>query len=183
VEPSSAFGDRGLPGDLTYRITSSSDLTRTASGAPMPASILSPRTTASGCSTCLVTKKNRLKPTAKTIGTATTIISAGIAEKRFPRTILTSRLWARQAKAESAGNAAAVPGRTDDVLWRCNRACATGKQERLLPGQSDKLAELEFAASGSRPAGDRSTHDQLRKSHPVFGRRRFFQRRPIKMQM
>src|ERR1700682_680067 len=44
-------GDRGLPGDLAYCITRSSELTRTAASAPVPASILSPCTTASVYST------------------------------------------------------------------------------------------------------------------------------------
>ena len=36
----------------------------------------------------------------------------------------------------------------------------TGKQQRLLPGQCDQLAELEFAASRSRLAGVRAANDQ-----------------------
>ena len=41
---------------------------------------------------------------------------------------------ARQAKAESAGDASAVPGRTNAVCGRCDRAHADGKQQRLLSG-------------------------------------------------
>src|ERR1039458_10005826 len=68
--------------------------THTAAGVPMPASISSPRMTASPCRIWSVTTKNTMKPTAKRIGTATTIISPGIVGQRVPRTIPTSRLCA-----------------------------------------------------------------------------------------
>ncbi len=82
------------------------------------------------------------------------------------------------AAAQLRGHAVPVPGRADAAARRRDRPHPARQQQRLLPGQRDLLAGL--VAGGRGPAPVQRAVSQLRREHPVFRRRRFFDGRPVR---
>ena len=86
---------------------------------------------------------------------------------------------ARPSAPQPHHDAAAVAGRADDPRRRRARAHPGRQQQRLLPGHRAVVARL-----GRRrrrlPRAGASRSPTLRRSHPVFRRRRWFQGRRIR---
>ena len=86
---------------------------------------------------------------------------------------------ARAPAAQLHRDAAAVAGRADAAARRRAGPHAAGQQQRLRAGQRAHLGRLgarrPAAASSSRPLWPR-----LRRDHPTFRRRRFFNGRPVR---
>ena len=86
---------------------------------------------------------------------------------------------ARPPAAQPRHHAAAVPGRADAPRRRRARPHPGRQQQRLLPGQRAVVVRLgrRRRATSTRGASRSPT---LRRSHPVFRRRRWFQGRRIR---
>ena len=98
--------------------------------------------------------------------------------RRGPRpTTRTCSRCRRAPAAQLPRHAAALAGRADAARRRRDRAHPARQQQRLLPGQRDLLVRL-----GRRRRRSCSTFTAeliaLRREHPVFRRRRWFQGRP-----
>ena len=88
---------------------------------------------------------------------------------------------ARAAEAQLHRDAVPLAGRADDARRRRARPHAARQQQRLLPGQRDLLVRLDARRRRSeRQLEFFIAHDPLRREHPIFHRRHFFQGRPIR---
>ena len=81
---------------------------------------------------------------------------------------------ARPPAAQLPRHADAVPGRADAAARRRARPHPARQQQRLLPGQRDRLDGLVAGRQERRPAGVHRGRARAAAGHPVFRRRRFF---------
>ncbi len=78
------------------------------------------------------------------------------------------------AKAQHAGDPAAVARHADAAWRRRDRAHPARQQQRLLPGRRDQLVRLaRCERCGPRADSVREPADRARKAHPVLHRSRF----------
>ena len=121
-----------------------------AAGGPGPASISSPPMTASRCRTSSATSRSTTRPTAKTIATGTTPISAGTAASRGRPTI--PQIVALRDRQKRNFMATLLLSLGVPMLLAGDEIGRTParQQQRLLPGQRDLLARL-----GKHPARGR----------------------------
>ena len=153
--------------------------TSPAGAGPTPASISSPRTTASRCTTWSATTTSTTRPTARTTATATTTTCRGTAAPRDRPTIRQVNALRARQKRNFLATLAAVAGRADAAGRRRDRPHAARQQQRLLPGQRDLLDRLERSTPRGRELLElrASACSRIRREHPVFRRRNFFQGR------
>ncbi len=129
----------------------------------------------------LATTRSTTRPTARTTATATTTTCRGTAAPKGRPTIPRSRALRARQQAQPARHAAAVAGRADAARRRRDRPHASA-------------ATTTPTARTTRSAGSTGTCDEderallafaqrliaLRRAHPVFRRRDFFQGRPLR---
>ena len=119
--------------------------TRTTAAARTRRSTSSPRTTASRCTTSSPTTRSTTRPTARTATTARATTARGTAGSRArPTTPRCSALRARQQRNFIA-TLMLSPGRADAAARRRDGPHPARQQQRLLPGQPDRLGGLVAA--------------------------------------
>ena len=123
--------------------------------------------TVSRCTTWSATTTSTTRPTARTIATASTRTTAGTAASRARPTIRRCCELRAPPEAQPAGDAAAVAGRADAAGRRRDGQHPARQQQRLLPGQRDRLDQVgpgRSRAAGVRPAADPAAPRAIRSS-------------------
>ena len=176
-------GEPATLGEFASRLTGSSDLYEATGRRPERQHQLRHRPRRlHAATTWSPTTRSTTRPTARTTATARATTGPGTAAWRArPTTRRSSTLRGRQMRNILA-TLMLSPGHADDRARRRDRPHPARQQQRLLPGLRDcpgwtgRCAETNSRPARRSPA--RST--ALRKDHPVFRRRRFFDGRPIR---
>jgi glycogen operon protein len=164
-------------GEFAYRLHRAAPTsTRARAAARSRASTSSPCTTGSPCTTSSRTTRSTTRPTARTTRTGERTTAPGTWARKARRRPEINARRARQKRnflatlMLSQGVPMLLAG---DELGRT----AAGEQQRLQPGQRDLLGGL--GERGRGPPGVHARLIDMRRRHPVFRRRRWFQGRPI----
>ena len=172
-------GDGGVIGEFARGSPARAISTSAAAAARMRASTSSPRTTASRCTISSATTKSTTRPTAKTTATAQRQPLVELRRRRADRRPGDQRA-ARAAEAQLARDADAVAGRADDAR-RATRSAARQGGNNNAYCQDNEISWFDWKLDGRRSEQLarvlRTRMIALRRGHPVFRRRHFFQGR------
>ena len=174
----SGAASRRRSAEFGYRFTGSSTCTRPTAGARRRRSTSSPPTTASRSRDLVSYNDKHNEANGEDNRDGETHNRSWNCGVEGPTDDPAVDRPARPAAAQPPHHAAAVAGRADAARRRRDRAHAGRQQQRLLPGQRDlvvRLDEHRRRAARLVPPGH-----QLRRDHPVFRRRRWFQGRRIR---
>ena len=171
-------GEAATLPEFAYRLTGSSDLYEQHAGATrrehqlrhLPRRLHAWRISSA-------TTRSTTRPTARTTGTAPTTTGRGTAVSRGRPTTRRSA-GAAPAAAQLPRDAAAVTRGPHDAGRRRDRPHAERQQQRLLSGQRRCPGSTGSTPTGILLAFVRRV-GALRRRHPVFRRRRWFQGKPL----
>ena len=143
-------GEGSLIGEVSRRMTALPTCSTTTAARRAPASIISPSMTVSRSPTCSATTRSTTRPMARAIATAPTTTTATIAAIEGPTDDPADHSLAPPASQKPAGVPAARAGHAADPGRRRGRQLAERQQQRLLPGQRDRLGRLGQPRPGRR---------------------------------